>query len=106
MDDDENERPDYSGPFVVCLFLIDKAYGGPEEGGWYYTYGDPVLTTHVRVFALHEDAREYVRDLDPVVDGMNHGRPSISSVASEGLFKAMICEGWPKPFPEKVPHYS
>ena len=105
--DYEDEEPEeYSGPWIVCLYMIDQAYGGPEEGGWYYTYGDPMLTTHLRVFALHEDAQKYVRDLAPILEEMNQGRPSIWSVASEGQFIARICDGWPKPFPEKIPRYS
>jgi len=105
-DDDEYERPEYTGPWVVCLYLMDRAYGGAEEGGWYYTYGDPVLTTHLRCFALLEDAWLYARSLDPLVDQVNEGRPSISRVASEGEYAAIICDGWPKHFPEDTPHYE
>ncbi len=24
----------------VNVYMADRAYGGPEEGGWYYTYGE------------------------------------------------------------------
>jgi hypothetical protein len=26
--------------YVVAVYTIDAAYGGPEEGGWWYTEGD------------------------------------------------------------------
>jgi hypothetical protein len=25
-------------------YLTDRLYGGPEEGGWYYTVGEPVMS--------------------------------------------------------------
>lgn len=104
--DYEDEEPEYSGPWTVCLFLIDQAYGGPEEGGWWYIYGDPVLTTHVRVFAVRKDAEKYVLSLMPIVDKMNEGRPKITETNSIGRFGIHICDGWPKPFPDKIPRYS
>ncbi len=26
--------------YVVAVYTLDRAYGGPEEGGWWYTIGD------------------------------------------------------------------
>ena len=28
--------------FAVNLYLVDRAYGGSEEGGWYFDCGEPV----------------------------------------------------------------
>lgn len=33
----------------IALYETSQVYGGPEEGGWYYTYGDAVRGT-VREF--------------------------------------------------------
>ena len=33
--------PDPPKLYVNC-YMIDQAYGGPEEGGWWYTVGRPV----------------------------------------------------------------
>lgn len=33
------ERDIKNRGFVITLFNLDRAYGGPEEGGWYYTCG-------------------------------------------------------------------
>lgn len=30
--------------YVTAVYAVDRVYGGPEEGGWYYTYGDLVGT--------------------------------------------------------------
>lgn len=105
FDDAPEERP-YIGPWVVCLFLIDQAYGGAEEGGWWYTYGDPVLTSHMRVFTDQAEAHQYIDSLEPELDRMNEGRPKISDTNSIGRFDARICEGWPKAFPDRIPRYS
>ena len=29
------------------IYELAQAYGGPEEGGWWYTYGEPVESTAV-----------------------------------------------------------
>lgn len=26
--------------YYVNVYKLDRLYGGPEEGGWWYTYGD------------------------------------------------------------------
>jgi hypothetical protein len=40
-------EPTYYLPFVN-VYLIDRAYGGPEEGGWHYECGEAVRSTQVR----------------------------------------------------------
>ena len=27
--------------YTVAIFFVDRAYGGPEEGGWWYDFGEP-----------------------------------------------------------------
>lgn len=103
--DEPDDRP-YIGPWVVCLFLIDQAYGGAEEGGWWYTYGDPVLTSHMRVFNDRDEAVRYSQSLQAETDRMNEGRPKISDSNSIGRFDTMVCEGWPKAFPDRIPRYE
>jgi hypothetical protein len=105
-DEQEIDEHPYVGPWTVCLFIIDQAYGGHEEGGWWYTYGDPVITTHVQVFSDLDLAKAYRDRLDTVAEEMNVGRPKISDSNSIGRFSAMVCEGWPKAFPDRVPRYS
>lgn len=105
--DYEDEEPEaYSGPYTVCLFSVALAYGGPEEGGWYYQAGYPILTTDLRVFTNVDDAIEYRASLDDLEESMNEGRPPLSDVNSDGRYSFRICEGWPKPFPQERPFYS
>ena len=105
-DEPEAEEKPYIGPWTVCIFLIDQAYGGAEEGGWWYTYGDPVFTTHMKVFSDLQEAWKYVYSLDEELDRMNEGRPKISDTNSIGRFDARICNGWPKAFPDRIPRYE
>jgi len=88
--------------------MIDKAYGGSEEGGWWYTYGlpEPDLDRFARGFATMEEAYDYARRLNNRVSPiLNEGRRDISSVLSDGIYSAEVSEGYPRPFPEYVPHY-
>lgn len=92
--------------YTVSLYLIDQAYGGPEEGGWWYTCGEPEASTHMRAFETEAEARAYRATLAPVLAELNEGRPSISSVLSRGQYDFIIDEGLPRAFPETRPHYE
>jgi|688.fasta_scaffold379186_4 hypothetical protein len=95
--------------YLVSVYLQDLAYGGPEEGGWYYTVGE--LARTVRLFRSEDKAYEYSRRLNDKLNsrtfGPNLDRPDMSSVLSEGLYFAEVHEDHaPKYFPEKRPRYE
>ncbi len=95
--------------YTVAFFLEDLAYGGPEEGGWYYRCGYPVdeLSRFTRGFRNEDDAYAYCRKLnDRVAKVLNKDRRSMDSVLSEGEYWANVCEGTPKAYPETRPHYE
>lgn len=99
-----------TGLWFVAVFLVDREYGGPEEGGWYYEAGVPVLEDGIPtpMWTADEAAalqhREVVqRTLDETV---NKGRRSIGSVLSQGEYRAVMDQGWPRPFPETRPRYE
>ncbi len=98
----------YEGPWTVAIFMMDRQYGGPEEGGWYYDVGEPELEyAHlVKGFEFEEDANAYCSELQRLTEELNKGRPSIGSVLSRGRYAARICEGYPKSFPAERPHYE
>lgn len=101
----------FSGPWCVCVFLVDRAYGGPEEGGWWFDCGEPQIGPDMPLpeFYPVEDAAIAAREkMDAEIERLklNEGRREISSVLSEGRYRAVICEGWPKPYPDKTPHYE
>lgn len=129
-------RADYeakheSAPFwTVAIYLVDKVYGGPEEGGWYYTGGEridhaldgvnpndllTVLTGEGTIYrdteeasAAEQEAYAYAETLQLRLDcTVNVGRREISSVLSEGRYSAIAHPGHPpQHFPATRPHYE
>lgn len=85
----------------MTVYKHDRAYGGPEEGGWYYDCGEPVL--HVPLLkCLDVDA---VRaELEQLFS--NEGRPSVSSVLSRGQYRIDVDYEPGKAYPEETPHYE
>ena len=97
--------------YTVQLFFCDRAYGGPEEGGWWFGYGQPVADSAVgfkvtRRFKTQAKAQGYRARIQNRLDSLNDTRPSISSVASEGQYHALICSAKPRPYPETRPFYE
>jgi hypothetical protein len=92
--------------FTVHLFMIDQAYGGPEEGGWWFLYGEPEDHPANKTFRTKAEAIAYRNGLDSVVTELNTGRRSIESVLSEGEFCFRVSRGYAKPFPEFKPRYE
>jgi len=95
--------------YSVGIYMIDKAYGGPEEGGWWYTYGSPEEehAHHTKHFEDYDAANRYSEMLyNLIVKPLNEGRKSIDSMLSEGIYDTYIQDGDPRPFPDQVPHYE
>ncbi len=77
--------------FIVSVFLIDRAYGGPEEGGWWFDTGELVRT--IRRFKSHDKASSFAKRLRNKLDNtLNKGRRDIGSVLSEGVYTAFVDE--------------
>lgn len=45
-------------PFYIAVYRVDRAYGGPEEGGWYYDCGELIKV----VIASSQEEAEEIRD--------------------------------------------
>lgn len=95
----------------VAIYLCDRAYGGPEEGGWYYDCGipstEPEHAQHARTFHDEDDAHDYARTLNETLeDEWNQDRPDLNSVLSVGRYYAEAHNGDPAPYPTKRPFYS
>lgn len=91
------------GTIYVNLYLVDRAYGGPEEGGWYYDYGIPEASIPVKTWA--EANREEGRLLS-LPEFSNEGRPEIWSVNSQGQYEVYFEDSVAKEFPRMKPHYE
>ncbi len=94
---------------TVAIYLVDRAYGGPEEGGWWYDHGEPAVEyiEFLRGFPGKEDAERYATELNENHCRVwNKDRPSIGSMRSIGHFRAKVMEGFPRAWPEETPHYE
>lgn len=110
-------EPDPPEPpfYTVAVFLEDRARGGPEEGGWYYTCGDRVDKLEEngkniaipQVCATLEEADAAYMKMTDALTGENKMRNSnTGSVLSEGKYVARVCEGYPDAyFPKERPYY-
>ena len=110
-DEEEAEPAKQEAPFfMVSVYLVDRAYGGPEEGGWYYDTGEPVAEEGLPlpvVCSTRVEAAERVRIMQAELDRtVNEGRPSTGSVLSVGRYEAHISRGYPKAYPSERPYYS
>ena len=101
--------------FHVNIYLEDRAYGGPEEGGWWYNYVTPDEkmceemwkgrdeTTLAFVNRVNEKHGEMVAWCD---EQNKQRRSDIGSVISEGRYVSMIESQEAVSQPEETPHYE
>lgn len=94
--------------YTVAVYLRDQVYGGPEEGGWYYSCGSRQDDWPPMIAATRVEARRLRRTVQDFLDAYtNVGRRSIYSVLSEGVYEARMYPGYPPThYPEHRPHYE
>lgn len=87
----------------VNVYLSDRAYGGPEEGGWWYN-----VRSVEEVLRCRDEAHAkqvYERKVEEYKEENRNRRSDISSVLSEGRFDVEL-EAWPgERSPAERPHY-
>ncbi len=96
--------PKYIGKFVN-VYLTDRAYGGPEEGGWWYDYGEAYSSEQFigdEIFAakILAVAREWCEEEN------RHRRSDTNSVLSQGCYVARIECHPAQDYPAEKPHYE
>lgn len=87
----------------VNVYLVDRAYGGPEEGGWWYDYGEVVESRHCET--LFEVLAEK-KKMQAKYDALNAGLPEISSVNSRGRYGVTLEPRKAAAWPQERPHYE
>ena len=99
--------------YVVAVFETNKTYGGPEEGGWWYSCGSPYVElgwmTKVFKGTEHTEAHQYRDELQMVCDHINQAekRHRPSSVLCNGWLEAQVLANeYPSDFPKEAPHYE
>jgi hypothetical protein len=97
--------------YCVAIYMTDREYGGPEEGGWWYNSYEPIARYGylTRCFQTYEEARVYENELRSFIEKekLNEGRRHPNSVLSDGHFTTYITEGhYPEDLPRERPHYE
>jgi hypothetical protein len=91
----------------VAVYSTNRAFGGPEEGGWWYDCGYPV-GRHTTFFNGHH-ARELVNTLNDACRADNEARGpygQIGSVLCDYALEAMLTQHPPRPYPDVIPRYE
>ena len=98
----------------IAVYLVERRYGGPEEGGWWYDAGTRVDDAKWfrlgETAASDEEARGAAARIQAGLDRDwnvgDHAGP-LDSVLSAGRYEAHWFEGWPPPvFPAERPAYA
>ena len=92
--------------FVVAFYEIDRAYGGPEEGGWWYDTGE-LVRLHA-LFRSEDAAIRAAARANRLLDLVQRGHARVDSVLyADGRFRACLYE-WHAPahFPDARPRFE
>ena len=92
--------------YVVAFYEVDREYGGPEEGGWWFDSG--VLRRIVKVCKSEDEAYRVARRANTLLDVLQRDLPSVSSVLyTGGRYRAYVSENTAVVFyPESRPYYE
>lgn len=92
--------------YIIALYEIDRAYGGPEDGGWFFDTGELVrllalAPTEAHAIALANRANHLLERLQ------RHRRRVDSLLYDGGRHTALVFE-WiaPPTYPEVRPRYA
>ena len=87
----------------VNVYLVGRAYGGPEEGGWWYDYGLVEACVPVKNWA---EAEEWAERLRNDVRYSNEGRRDRYSVIGDETFEVFIEDQPAENFPSERPRFE
>ena len=86
--------------FYVNKYEIGRAYGGPEEGGWWFNYGQ--FMECEAMFTSRKEARA-LADALTMVEG---SQPDLNSVNTEYVVSFSVEDNVGQDWPQRMPHYE
>ena len=91
---------EHEDPSVITLHETTLNYGGPEEGGWWYQAGLPVLT-HC-VFSKKQAVQTFIQYFDEyeLAD-----QPSLGLSTTYHNYEVNFANRYATVYPESKPHY-
>ena len=94
--------------YIIGIYELSREYGGPEEGGWYYTAGN--LVRVCRIFRNPDSAYDYVNRINRTLQYRIKKAcavPYYSVIYNGGAYQARVYkDDMPKFFPSERPYYS
>jgi hypothetical protein len=87
----------------VNAYEVTRAYGGPEEGGWYYDVGEPLASIPVKWD--FEEAQAKVTILTTFRADYADRRTRYSVIGEEDL-EIRVQNHPARPYPQETPHYE
>ena len=105
MDDDNEEKTVtyLPGTEFVNVYFVDRHYGGPEEGGWWYNTGRAIKSIQVTEGTLEE----VMNACEDFIAEQNKDHPyPISSVLSTGRYMVQVEDEPAADYPKEIPHYE
>lgn len=88
-------------------YETDRAYGGPEEGGWWFDTGRFIKCHGEFADDRFDEAIAARKKLDGYLAEKREGLHAPSSVLSEGRWPQIYVEDEPgMDFPQERPHYE
>ena len=92
--------------YVLAFYEMDRAYGGPEEGGWWYDTGQ--LERPFRIVTGEARAITLVARANALLERLQRTKRSVSSVAYQGgRHRVVLFENAaPHDFPKNAPRYE
>ena len=68
--------------YIIAFYEIDRAFGGPEEGGWWFDTGK--LRRPLKVVRSEAEAISIVSRANPLMARLQRHKRNVCSVAYEG----------------------
>lgn len=92
--------------YFVGIYEIDMAYGGPEEGGWWYSTG--TLKRAIKLFSDEDKAYAFARRANRLLSHLERDKRPVSSMAYEGdrHWVEVHADTLPEYYPKQRPQYS
>lgn len=92
---------DGADPTTIQVHDIYQAYGGPEEGGWWYEVGQ-ALATHC-IFSKKQCIRRCIQLTE---EYQLHNQPAINDTRNLSRIEARLDQGYARHYPEVRPRYE
>ena len=92
--------------YIIAIYEIDRCWGGPEEGGWWYESGE--LRRIVATVANEEKAYDTCYRVQRILNCLQRNKRPVSSMAYRGGRHAaqVFRHTCPAAYPEERPHYE